>query len=463
MAQALVLPERGLALAGVIALGAALVPVFMGGRATLLLAAAGGLAAVLAVVRNPHWGVLTIAAMWFIEIDPVGVRYLSLPYLVSGVLLLPLALAILRERGVSVLKAPPLRLLLAILAAFLISTWWAEIHQPVAALPELDETTRLLQILVSRFAFLVFFVYFITTRGRLEAMVWLFVALITVAALSGLVPFLAGEGGRRAKAAFSLADNSNRLGFIALFALSLVWFHRAEGERRTLKLLSLPLLIVLPVTALATASRSALLQLVLFVCLVVADQHRWSPARRLQFVVLLVVVALAGMTVVSSTQLLRATTFETAGAAPGGVSLQNRVNHVKAAVDVTLANPVLGIGIGNFPWVHRAFYGLGAKPHNSYLWALTGGGVIALSLYLALFAVTYRMLRRLERAGPVDLRWLAKATRVNLLLFLLFSAFADFWHSDFLYLIVGFTVAMTALWHRRLHRAATPLRPVLAH
>ena len=71
-----------------------------------------------------------------------------------------------------------------------------------------------------------------------------------------------------------------------------------------------------------------------------------------------------------------------------------------------------------------------------------------LALYLLLFYVTYRMLSRLEKSGPRELLWLSKATKANLLLFLIFSGFADFWLSDFIYLIIGLAVAMTYLWRR---------------
>ena len=81
-----------------------------------------------------------------------------------------------------------------------------------------------------------------------------------------------------------------------------------------------------------------------------------------------------------------------------------------------------------------AFYGSSGHTHNSYLWALTAGGIGVFGLYLLLFYLTYRMLRQLERSGPQELLWLSKGLRVSLVLFMIFSAFADFWLSDFMYL-----------------------------
>jgi hypothetical protein len=79
------------------------------------------------------------------------------------------------------------------------------------------------------------------------------------------------------------------------------------------------------------------------------------------------------------------------------------------------------------------------------LQAFSEGGILVFVTYLSLFYVTYRMLRRLERAGPVELLWIVKALRVNLILFLIFTAFADFWGSPFIFIIVGLTIAMTYL------------------
>jgi O-antigen ligase len=112
-------------------------------------------------------------------------------------------------------------------------------------------------------------------------------------------------------------------------------------------------------------------------------------------------------------------------------------------------HPILGVGIGNMKWVGRAYYGEGGDPHNSYLEAFASGGIGVLALYLLLFYVTHRNLRQLERTGPRELLWLSKAIKINLVLFLIFSAFADFWFSDFLYLIIGLTVAIASIDEER--------------
>jgi hypothetical protein len=160
-------------------------------------------------------------------------------------------------------------------------------------------------------------------------------------------------------------------------------------------------------------------------------------------------VVFLGLAFVPSAFLDRVTTFDPEVDAPGQDSLQNRVHAVHSALSMVASDPLFGAGVGNFTWVARVFYHSPGATHNSYLWATTSGGLGVLGLYLLLFYVTFRMLRQLEREGPRELLWLSKALRVNLITFLIFSAFADFWLSDFLYLMIGLTVAMTYVWRRQ--------------
>jgi hypothetical protein len=292
---------------------------------------------------------------------------------------------------------------------------------------------------------LVFFLYFITTRQRIELAVWLAVGLIVTAAISALLPFLASGGASRAEAGFSMAKNSNRLAYICLFATSLIWYYRFFAPTVRWKSLTLPLVFSLPVIALTAGSRSGLLQMIALIALVVRDQKGWSATKRMYCVFFIGLIAFLALTVVPEAYLGRATTFDPSANAVGQESLQNRRRVVFNALEMVASDPLFGAGIGNFPWVAPDFFGSRGHTHNSYLWALTSGGVGVFALYLLLFYVTYRMLKRLENSGPQELLWLAKGLKVNLLLFLIFSAFADFWLSDFLYLIVGLTIAMTYL------------------
>lgn len=421
-----------------------LIPVLSGGKRQLLLMALLAGICALWMIQRPHWGVLIILTTWFIQTDDLA----GTPYLVSAILLIPLGLSFLRDRGSWLLGVPQIQIFLIIGLLFLVSIWWSELKYPTTLFPEKDETRRQITLFVTRLVWLIFFLYFITTRQRIELAVWLALGLIVAAALSALPAFLASGGAKRAAATFSLARNSNRLAYICLFATSLVWFYRSFGQTQRWKLLTLPFLLFLPVTALTTGSRSGLLQMVTLAALVVKEQKGWSVTKRIYAIFVIGFIALLIFAIVPTIYLVRATSFDPQVHAPGQESLQHRIHVVFGALKMVASDPIFGAGIGNFTWVAPAFFGSGGNTHNSYLWALTSGGIGVFALYLLLFYITYRMLKQLETSGPQEFLWLSKGLRVNLLLFLIFTAFADFWLSDFLYLIVGLTIAMTHLWQR---------------
>ncbi len=449
--------------AGVALLAVALVPVLSRPRGPLVLAAFAAATVAALIVRNPHWGVFGIVGWWFVEVpgEMFDVSFFTPPYLVSGVLLIPLARRLFADRGVWVLRrVPQVKILMAIGVLLVLSLAWTEYVNPTVLVPEQEQTFRQLQLFFVRFGFLIFFLYFISTRARIETVVWLMVGLIFMAALTSLPDALSGGAGpKRAAASFSPGENANRLAFMSLFAASLLWFHRVRERRRRWKMLTVPMLFILPITALAAGSRAGFMQLLVLLALVLREQQGWSIPRRVGNVALVGSIALLAMTVVPTFQIIRATNFDPArNDLPGQKSLQNRRSAVVAGLEMVAEHPILGIGIGNFSAHHRR----GGQPHNSYIWAATAGGIPVLLLYLALYLVTYRMLRRVEREGPPDLIWLCTGLRVGLILFMIFTVFADFWLSEFPYLLIGLTVAMDTLARRRITVSGRTTRVPLA-
>lgn len=448
----LILPWMGLTLLAVL-----LISLFSGGQGPLFLAAiVAGLGAIW-ITQKPHWGVWILLALFFTGVSPplLGNRYLGIPYLISALLLIPLALAVIRDRGIWVWRVPQVKVFLAIGILLLLSTWWNDFWYSTHLILTRDETERQLELFFTRFIFLIFFLYFVTTRQKIELSIWLIVGLIVLSAASALLSFTASGGADRAASDFSLAKNSNRLAFICLFATSLVWFYQSYGWNRQWKALTLPLLFFLPVTAVMTGSRSGLLQMVVLTALAVKEQKGWSPTKRIYSVLLVGCVALLALAIVPSAYLERITSFDPSVHTAGQASLHNRLHVLFVSFQAIAFNPIFGIGIGNY-WILHNFFesGLKTHSHNSYMWAILSGGIGTLVLYLSLFFITYRMLRRLEQWGPPELLWASKGLRVNLILFMLFSAFADFWLNFFLYAIVGLTIAMVVCWRRQDRRVA---------
>ncbi len=107
---------------------------------------------------------------------------------------------------------------------------------------------------------------------------------------------------------------------------------------------------------------------------------------------------------------------------------------------------MFGIGVGNWEkerFVRDPVHSI-TVPHNSYMLALVENGVFGLALYMTVFWVTLRQLAALERDPDAmqrvrddGLDWLVRGTRLALLLFMVFSLFADLWETITLYLLLG--------------------------
>lgn len=455
---------------GVALLSLVLIYVLSGKELPLLLAALAGLFCLL-LFRNPHWGVLAIFTFWFCRYTPtlLGSRYLLLSHIIAVLLFVPLALRLLRDREIWVWRVPQVRYLLAIGGIFFVSAVWADYKYPITFLPELDRTFEMSQDFITHLVFLVFFLYFINTRRKLEFFTWLVVALIVVSVADAYSRLFLLSGLRRVNASFGLGKSPTVFPYVCLFGASLLWCYYSAAQTTRWKGWVPPLLAGIPVIALATGSRTALLQLMTLATMVFLDRSAgWSSSKRIRGLVLLgcvgILMGILMSLVVPQIAMLRSTSFESTAGAPGAQSLKDRAKTVYAGLSMAASDPILGVGIGNFLWIHTASYGLKRFPHNSYLGALAEGGVGVLALYLLLFYATYRMLRQLELNGPLDLLWLAKGFRFNLILLSVYSLTDDAWLQGLPYLIIAATIAMYRLWGAQLpSRVPDHHRPIASN
>lgn len=332
-------------------------------------------------------------------------------------------------------------------------------------IPELDVTSQMMKMLVTRFVFLVLFVNFIRTFKEARLVLLMTVGLIIVTAASGLQSSIdaVDQANLRAsaQAGIEAAGNPNRLAFFCVAAMAIIWYYRRAVRGRVIAVLLTLLLPMLGVTTLMAGSRSGLLNLgVLF--LLISIEGRFSAKRQLQMVIvgaLIGTLAAYLLTSYHSQRLLNiipGASIQT----QGSWSTEKRVNKLEHGLAMVADHPGMGIGVGNFMWMELE-YSQGADwgpPHNSYLWATTEGGIPALLLYLLLYAVTFKTLLGVERrATDLETRMMARGLRTAFLLFFVFSFFADFWLHIFTYLMIGLVVILRRLQvqeHERLAVAA---------
>jgi hypothetical protein len=428
--------RRILAIGAGTLLAAVLVAVVAAPEQGLVLTAAA--LGALFLVAQPHWGILAIFVLVIFRINPVGIGPLGTSELLAVPLLLPLALRILRDRGIWVSRVPQMRILLAIGVVLLVAAEWSLVMHP-APPPSMDDGPWSPLILFGQqLLFLTFLVYFIRTPRQLAHAVVILLLMILAGVVDSLSPLASAGLTDRARVSQGWAANSNRLAFLCVWGTALAWSLRFKGPAGWWRPLTLVPLLGLPIATLMTGSRNGLLQLMLLSALIVLEQRQWSPARRVRASALMVVAGLLVLALAPDAMMERASNFQES-------SVLDRIATHWAAAAMVVEYPLFGVGPGNFRWRNYLLTGHGMSTHDSYLWALTAGGPLLLVLYLALFHRTYRHLLAVEQHGPRELLWVATALRMNLFVLMGFSFFADLWLSHPFYLLLGLTIALVRI------------------
>jgi len=429
------------------------------------------------VLARPVFGViLMIGNFLFVYSKWIPMEGWLTPNNALGFLLLvALLYGFYKERDLWFLKNPAFLIFSLITVLFTISTIRGKEFLPVIPTGRLywEEQTDL-EKLITRLAFFLFFIYFVRTKRQILSVivVILFMFYMAVPASFFMVFTGAGWGGYRARAGWLLhsAGNPNRLAFLCLFATAIIWHYVTAHPRAGVRWIAVPAMVGLVLATIASGSRSGFLNL-LIMGGVLVWQGKGVRLRRavIGAGVLLMTMFLAGQ-IIPERAITRATgAFVDAESDAGYRSTAKRLGTVVWGARILAQHPFLGVGIGNFLAHHQALDpgGYAGAAHNSYLQALTEGGILTFAAYLCLFTWCMMALLRLERgylAGRfrgLDLLWLIRGLRANWVLFLSFSVFADVWLHIIFYIMVGTTVSLLRLHgiRERLLFHAVPVAP----
>lgn len=415
-------------------------------------------------------GWLALCAVGVLLVRPVvGVAFMTVGFLLAayptvfqalgvltlnnlvGVALLGLVVArILETRDFSFLRIKQIQILIGIGVLLIIGTYVAQWQFPllessVGKTRVLDKTARYSEDIMNRLVFLVFFCIFVRTRGEVKAMFVIFMLALYAAVPSALYNWMSGQllRGFRASSSVTAGSNPNRLGMICLIEMALFW-HWAQLRRGVLRqVVALAAMGGGLLVLMATGSRSAMLGLgMLGVALQSGERRFRVPAPQLGLMVAVGVFAVAA--VVPREAWERMIRFSPEKGEVGASSSRMREETLERGWEMAKDYPLFGVGLGNFREVSRQIYfdDYYRPPHNSYLWALSEGGIFVLAGYVLLFWVTWRDLREIRRlAGrDPDIEVWASAIRVVFLLFFFFSAFADLWVNPIAYVLLGLVV-----------------------
>ena len=441
-----------------------------------LMLVAGGLTAIVAgatIFYRPHFGVLVIMSTMLLSYPDAlkGVPPFTINNLLGGVLIMILILQLYRSRDYWFLRESEIRLLIFLTVWLIVIASISELYLPEKRLlpavarrgvegnlyGESDDTGRWIFELLSRLAFVIFFVNWMTTPQRVRWALWL-LAICIAAAVPTLGPDMTkGENEYRITSkAVGWAVNLNRFAFMMNVGVAL--FLYLAGRTRALAgrlffvvcaLGSIPLILL-------SASRSGFIGLGLVGVLslgVAPIPRRWKGAVALSGLALTLMAFQFALTDGARERLLNINPFapqestDFSAYAEGSRSTEVRMTTISEALTIIGHYPLSGVGLANFRWVNAIMHDSYKPPHNAYVWAAAEGGLPALLAYLTLFALLWGRIGRLKkplRQHPV-LAGLPEWLQIYLILLLFFSMFADVWIEVHVYFIVAFAVALARI------------------
>jgi hypothetical protein len=457
------------------------------GGGLALLGGVGALVGAAVVIRRPALGIMVYLTTFLFTYPAYlrGVGNFTINNIL-GLLLLPLMLyGMLREGSWWPFRFRPLIILGAVTISMIASGMF---YTPANEYGEVLEQAKIARSqrvqgpaliatrdsgakLLTRFAFLIFFVFFIRTPRDLKIVVLMIVACLLMTYFSvSTAEGLRGWGTGRlrvmgeAGAGVYAGRNPNKLAYFALFGLTLLWYARRSIKNPLVypfwAVATLITFVMIPLTG----SRSGLLNLLFFIAIVLLE-GRFNYRKVIGLTLVTFFIAVQFGYDISVVELflpedvasrltrvgVRTDILEDQGLAAAG-SAEGRFRTIQSALRVFYLHPAFGVGVGNFNTERAATdpFGTVGPPHNSYLWALSEGGLVVFILYFMFFWWVFRKLRGIEweyqaRFGPVDLGWMTSALRTVIIGFMLFSFFADMWHHELFYIIVGMCLSLIRL------------------
>jgi O-antigen ligase len=443
-----------LGVAALIALGAMLAFGTLAGQEATALALIVASMMLVVVVARPPVGILLLLTNYLFASYPTPIRGGGLLTInnVLGIILAVILMAELTQRpDFWFMRTRQVHLFIAIGIVLWVGTfvsYWQfpDLRVTWGKVRTLDQTTALTRDFITRFAFILLAAKFLTTKRHIKMAVTVIMLCLIMVVPSALIGWASGAS-ERAAASFSIGTNSNRLAFLCLMQAAFWWYLGQSQRSNALRMICYGVIGTLILTVLLTASRSGFLGLGVLFYLLTRNRGAMKGGR-IKIVMMVALVIGLMFTIVPEENLARIANLNPFAQGRGGDigthSTERRVETVGLGWDIFLEYPLFGIGLGNFREVARQVYNdpFYRPPHNSYIWALSEGGIFCFILFLLLYYVTIRDIRWLQRspATPEDLRWIAAALEPSVYLLLFYSFFADMWLNPITYILIIVTI-----------------------
>jgi hypothetical protein len=424
------------------------------GKEVIVTAGFLALAVVGVLFVRPVVGVAVMTVAFLFAAYPTifqALGVLTLNNLLGLGLLVLLCIRILETRDLSFLRIKQVRILMAIGVLLLIGTYVADWQFPLLQASRgkmyiLDKTSAMGHDFLNRLVFLIFFCVFVRTRADVKVMFVVFMLGLYAAVPSALYNWMSGQllRGFRAASSVTAGANPNRLAMICLIEMALFWHWARLRPGLARQVVASAAMASCVMVLMATGSRSGILGLGIL-CILLQSGPRACRMPTAQIGVLLAVGMLSVAVMVPAETWERMIRFNPQKGEVGATSNVMREETLERAWQMARDYPLFGVGLGNFREVSRQIYkdDFFRPPHNSYLWAISEGGLFVLAGYGLLFWVSWKDLQTIKRLAHRDheVQVWASAIRVVFLLFFFYSLFADLWLNPLVYVMLGLIVS----------------------
>ncbi|HVM95412.1 MAG TPA: O-antigen ligase family protein [Candidatus Acidoferrales bacterium] len=424
-----------------------------------------GLLFVALVFTRPEYGIALFLSTFLMTYPEAlqGSGLLTINNGLGAIFLLLLTFKVYRENDFWFLRITDMKLLFFILAIFYLSD---RLNGPDPRLRELlgvvEHGAENLRTIITRTAFILFFINFIRAPRHVTMIYVVAVAFMVTSSISGVYGVLHGGGfaGYRAQAVTVIAAawNPNREAMFSILAIAELYYITTWIRVPGIKLIVAPIIGIMCLCVFLTASRSGLLGLIVCGITIVIDEGV-SLKTLLGAAIAGAMVAVLALQFTPEKTLERITNLPFTQGGEEGVgsgSLERRAYTWEVAGELFRENPILGVGVGNWDlarFLKDPTHSIGA-PHSSYFLALCEGGIFCLMAYMILLWRCWRNIRYAERDVDdpntqfADLRWIVKSTKTDFVVLIFFSAFADLWQLVILYWLVGIGIVLRRMFEQ---------------
>ncbi|CAN5865249.1 hypothetical protein BH18ACI4_BH18ACI4_16980 [soil metagenome] len=292
----------------------------------------------------------------------------------------------------------------------------------------------------------------VRTERRLKGMLFLALAISCLISVNAFNDYRSGrfafEGYRIEGSIGGMFGNPNdmALHLVTILPIPVAW---VLGTRNYLtKVLCILCAVLMVVTIVITYSRGGFIGLV---CVAGVLAWKFGKRNRLAVLLLTIVSIAVFIAIVPGNYMTRIGSIFDSSLDPNGSS-SARGELFKRSVVVALANPLFGIGMGNFHTlsIHEAV------SHNAYTQVASEMGFIASIIYTMFMVAPLKRLMRIERETlaaktPSRFYYLSIGLQVSLIGYMIGSFFASVAYLFYVYYLVGYAVCLRRMYETELH------------